>query len=91
MQYFVYIIRCNDGSYYTGHTKDVEKRFELHKKGKGAQYTRIHKPEKICYIENFMSRSEAMKREQKIKKLCHSKKQKLILKKKFLPTNFKQS
>ena len=82
MQYFVYIIKCNDGSYYTGHTKDVEKRFELHKKGKGARYTRIHKPEKICYIEKFTNRSEAMKREQKIKKLCHLKKQELILKKK---------
>ena len=80
MQYFVYIIQCIDGSYYTGHTKDVEKRFEIHKKGKGARYTRIHRPEKICYIEKFMSRSDAMKKEQKIKKLSHSKKQKLILK-----------
>ena len=76
--YYVYILRCKDGSYYTGHAKDAEKRFEVHKKGLGARYTRTHKPEELVYIEQFESRSEAMRRERKIKTLSHNKKQQLI-------------
>jgi predicted GIY-YIG superfamily endonuclease len=78
MPYYVYILRCKDGSYYTGHAKDVEKRFEMHKRGRGARYTRTHKPEKVVYAEPFESRGEAMKRERKIKTLSHNKKQQLI-------------
>ena len=80
MAYYVYILRCKDGSYYTGHTKNVENRFIMHKKGRGARYTIIHEPEKLVYIEQLESRSEAMKRERKIKKLSHNKKQQLITK-----------
>ena len=76
--YYVYILRCKDGSYYTGYTKDVEKRFEMHKKGRGARYTRIHEPEELVYTEQFENRGEAMKRERKIKKLSHDRKQQLI-------------
>lgn len=78
-QYYVYILRCKDGSYYTGHAKDVEKRFKMHKKGRGARYTRMHEPEELVYIEQFENRGEAMKRERKIKKLSHDRKQQLIL------------
>ena len=78
MPYYVYILRCKDGSYYTGHAKDLEKRFEMHKKGRGARYTRMHEPEKLVYMEEFESRSEAMKRERRIKTLSHNKKQQLI-------------
>jgi len=78
LSYYVYILRCKDGSYYTGHAKDVEKRFEMHKKGRGAKYTRMHEPEKLVYMEEFESRSEAMKRERRIKTLSHNKKQQLI-------------
>jgi predicted GIY-YIG superfamily endonuclease len=78
LSYYVYILRCKDGSYYTGHAKDVEKRFEMHKKGRGARYTRMHEPEKLVYMEEFESRSEAMKRERRIKTLSHNKKQQLI-------------
>ena len=78
MSYYVYIIRCKDGSYYTGHAKDVQKRFEMHKKGRGARYTRMHEPEKLVYTEQFESRGEAMRKERKIKKLSHNKKQQLI-------------
>ena len=77
MTYYVYIILCKDGSYYTGYAEDVKCRVELHKKGQGARYTRMHKPEKIVYVEEFDSRSEAMKREREIKSLSHSKKQRL--------------
>jgi len=78
LSYYVYILRCKDGSYYTGHAKDLEKRFEMHKKGRGARYTRMHEPEKLVYMEEFESRSEAMKRERRIKTLSHNKKQQLI-------------
>jgi putative endonuclease len=78
MSYYVYIIRCKDGSYYTGHAKDAKKRFELHKKGRGARYTRMHEPEELVYVESFESRSEAMRRERKIKTYTHNKKSDLI-------------
>jgi len=77
MPYYVYILLCEDGSYYTGYGTDVKYRFEQHKKGRGARYTRMHKPDKIVYIKAFDSRSEAMKREREIKSLSHSQKQEL--------------
>lgn len=77
MPYYVYILLCKDGSYYTGHAKDVERRVEQHMKGQGARYTRMHKPEKTVYMEKFDTRSEAMKREQEIKSLSHNEKQQL--------------
>ena len=78
MHYYVYILRCKDGSYYTGHAKDAEKRFEMHKKGRGARYTKMHEPEKLVYVKEFESRGEAMRRERKIKTLSHNKKHQLI-------------
>ncbi len=78
MPYYVYILLCKDGSFYTGYAKDMKRRVEQHKKGQGARYTRIHEPEKTMYVEEFDSRSEAMKREQEIKSLNHSEKQRLI-------------
>jgi len=78
MTYYVYILLCKDGSYYTGHAKDVEKRFKMHKKGQGARYTRIHEPENLVYVEEFKSRSEAMRKERKIKTFNITKKQQLI-------------
>jgi len=78
MPYYVYILLCRDGSYYTGHAKDVKHRVEQHKKGQGARYTRMHEPEKMVYVEEFDSLGEAMKREREIKSLSHSKKQQLV-------------
>ena len=57
----------------------MEKRFDMHKKGRGARYTRMHEPEKLVYVEPFESRGEAMKRERKIKTLSHNKKRQLII------------
>jgi putative endonuclease len=74
MPYYVYILLCEDGSYYTGYTKDVKRRVERHRKGRGARYTKMHQPERIVYVEGFESRSEAMKREQEIKSLGHRQK-----------------
>ncbi len=78
MPYYVYILLCRDGSYYTGYAKDVKRRVEQHKKGQGSRYTRMHEPEQIVYVEEFNSPSEAMKREREIKSLSHSKKQRLV-------------
>jgi len=76
--FYVYILLCCDGSFYTGYTKDVETRLRLHQIGRGARYTRIHKPQKLVYFEEYTSRSLAMKREREIKKLSHQQKQVLI-------------
>ncbi|MEM2111983.1 MAG: GIY-YIG nuclease family protein [Candidatus Bathyarchaeia archaeon] len=78
MPYYVYILLCEDGSYYTGYARDIGYRFKQHEKGRGARYTRSRKPEEIVYIEEYNSRSEAMKREREIKSLTHEQKQRLI-------------
>lgn len=82
MSFYVYILQCNDGSYYTGYTKDLDERTRQHQIGKGARYTRIHKPKEIAYVELFDSRSKAMKREKEIKKLTHKQKLELITQRK---------
>jgi len=74
MPFSVYVILCEDGSLYTGHTKQLESRMKLHMNGKGARYTRMHKPVKFVYVEEFGSRSQAMKREREIKKMNHAQK-----------------
>jgi len=78
MPYYVYVLACKDGALYTGYTHDVEARFRLHKKGRGAKYVRTHPPKKIVYVEKFETRSEAMKRERHIKRLTHGEKLKLV-------------
>ena len=76
--YYVYLILCDDGSYYTGYTNDVASRFERHKKGYGARYTRLRRPEKVVYVEEFNSRGAAIRRELQIKLLSHREKRKLV-------------
>lgn len=77
--YYVYILRCDDHSLYTGITNDVHKRFEQHVLGKGARYTKSHKVKSIEIIISTLSKSDALKLEYKIKKLTKSNKEKLIL------------
>ena len=72
--WFIYILLCEDNSLYTGLTNNLEKRFEAHKNGKGAIYTRSHKPLKIIYQEEFNTKSEALKRESEIKSWNKAKK-----------------
>jgi len=74
MPHYVYLIQCEDDSFYTGITKDLDSRMKLHLSGKGSRYTRMHKPKKLVYVEEFDSRAEAMKRERKIKTFKHSQK-----------------
>jgi len=72
--FYVYILLCCDGSFYTGYTKDLDERIKQHETGKGAKYTKSHRPQKIAYVEILDSRSKAMKREREIKKLNHQQK-----------------
>ena len=65
--WFVYVLLCKDGTFYTGSTNNLEKRFAEHKSGKGGRYTRSHKPIKIIYKEKLATQSEALKREGEIK------------------------
>ncbi len=78
MPFYVYILLCTDGSFYTGYTKNVDRRAKLHACGKGARYTKGHKPERVVYVEECGSRAEAMKREKTIKKLSHQQKVELV-------------
>ena len=78
MPFYVYILLCMDGSFYTGCTNDLQERTKQHENGKGAKYTKSHRPKKVAYVEVFGSRSNAMKREKAIKKLSHLQKQDLI-------------
>jgi putative endonuclease len=78
MPYFVYIVKCKDGSFYTGYTKDLDSRIMLHMNGKGARYTRMHRAQKLVYVEGFPSISEAMRNEKRIKRLSHRQKLQLM-------------
>ena len=76
--WYLYILRCKDGSLYTGITTDVEKRLESHRSGKGAKYTRGRGPLELVYREECGTHSDALKRESEIKRLTRKKKQVLI-------------
>jgi putative endonuclease len=76
---FVYIVKCRDGSYYTGWTTDVEKRVKEHNGGsKGAKYTRGRRPVSLVYTESFDTPNEAMSREWHIKHMTRQEKEQLI-------------
>ncbi|ANZ34212.1 GIY-YIG nuclease family protein [Staphylococcus carnosus] len=77
-KYFIYIVRCRDGSLYTGYTNDVIARVEKHNSGKGAKYTKTRRPVKLVYQEAFETKSEAMKREYQIKTYTRMQKLQLI-------------
>ena len=74
----IYIIECEDGTLYTGWTNNLEKRFSAHCAGKGAKYTKSHKPKAIVYTESFDTPQLAMAREYQIKHMSRKKKLDLI-------------
>lgn len=76
--WFVYILRCSDGSYYTGITNSVAKRLKKHNTGNGAKYTKGRRPVALVYRERRASRSSALKRERQIKKWKRPDKEKLV-------------
>ena len=90
MPYYVYILLCQDGTFYTGFTKNVEERTRLHANGRGARYTKSHPPREVVHIEQFTLRSEAMKREKAIKKLNHLQKAALAGSEKRKPSSNRQ-
>ena len=69
MDWYVYILECNDQSLYTGITNDLEKRIIVHNLGKGAKYTKARLPVKLVYKEPCKTKSDSLKREFEIKKL----------------------
>ncbi len=75
---YTYILRCGDGSLYTGWTNDLKKRLAVHNEGKGAKYTRSHLPVALAYYETFATKEEAMHREAEIKRLSRPEKERLI-------------
>jgi putative endonuclease len=67
--WYVYILKCADGTFYTGITNDLKSRIEAHESGKGAKYTRGRGPFELHYKEPHETRSDATKREMEIKRL----------------------
>ena len=76
--WYLYILRCGDGSLYTGITTDVPRRLEAHLQGKGAKYTRGRAPLTLCHQEECGTHSEALKRELAVKALTRAEKEALI-------------
>ena len=74
----VYILRCGDGTFYTGITNDIGKRIESHSSGHGSKYTRSRLPVELVYQEQANNRSEATRRELEIKGLSRKDKMKII-------------
>ena len=71
---YTYILRCRDGSLYTGWTNNLEKRLNCHNAGKGAKYTKARLPVELAYFETFQTKKEAMQREWEIKKMTRKEK-----------------
>ncbi|HPH97501.1 MAG TPA: GIY-YIG nuclease family protein [Anaerolineaceae bacterium] len=75
--YFCYLVRCADGSFYAGISTDPERRARQHNAGRGARYTRMHRPVTLVYVEPQPDVAAALRRERAIKKLSHAMKEKL--------------
>ena len=74
----VYILRCKDGTLYTGITKDIKRREKQHNDGKGSKYTQNRRPVKVVYKEKKMGRADALVREAEIKQYSKEKKEQLV-------------
>ena len=77
-QNITYILKCSDGTLYTGWTNNLEKLLKEHNAGQGAKYTRGRRPVKLVYTEIHDTKREAMQRESQIKKLTRKEKEALI-------------
>lgn len=75
---YIYIVKCKDGTLYTGWTNHLENRIKAHNEGKGAKYTRARRPVELVYYEQLETKEEAMRREYAIKRLTRMQKMKLI-------------
>ena len=77
-KFYVYILRCRDGTYYTGYTPDLDNRFKLHNKGKGAKYTAIRRPVELVWYKECKYFKKAFLEELRVKKLTRKQKEKLV-------------
>ena len=85
MPWYVYILRCGDGTLYTGITDDIPRRLAAHRAGKGAKYTRGRGSLELVYQERVPDKSAALRREAAIKRLRRGEKERLIERAKSLP------
>ena len=77
-RFFVYIVKCRDGTYYTGYTNDLENRIVMHNSGNGAKYLQSRLPVKLVYAKEYRYYKNALRAERKIKKLTRNQKERLI-------------
>ncbi|MBA7671018.1 hypothetical protein ES703_79167 [subsurface metagenome] len=77
-KYWVYIVQCKDGTYYTGSTNDLDKRIERHNEGYGAKYLKGKLPVKLVYAKEYHYYKNVLRRERDIKKMTRKQKEKLI-------------
>ena len=76
-EFYVYIVECRDGTYYTGYTPDIEKRIKLHNAGRGAKYTRDRRPVKLIWCKKYKQFKSAFLEEKRIKELTRKQKEEL--------------
>ncbi len=76
--YYVYILRCADGSFYVGSARDLDERVKAHNDGRGAAYTFKHRPVRLVYSKGYGSEPEALARERQLKRWTREKKEALI-------------
>ena len=76
--FFCYILECADGTFYTGWTTDPDRRLRQHAAGRGARYTRAHRPLRMVFVEAQPNRGDAMRRENALKRLTRARKLTLI-------------
>jgi putative endonuclease len=78
MRFWVYIVRCADGSYYTGHSDNLERRIAAHQSGEIKSYTSTRLPIELVYSQEFVTRTEALEHERQIKGWSRKKKEALM-------------
>ena len=76
--HFVYIVRCADGTLYTGYARDPKARVKMHNAGRGARYTSGRRPVRLLYAESFASIGDALRRERALKRRSRAEKEALI-------------
>ncbi len=76
--YYVYMLRCTDGSLYTGSTDDIDRRYAAHVAGKGAKYTKSHPPVALAAAWRTETKSEALKLEYRIKRFKKKEKERIV-------------
>lgn len=77
-KYYVYIVECNKGTYYTGYTNNLKNRLKLHTNGLGAKYLRGKSPIKLVYVKEYKYYKNALRAERDIKKLTRKQKEELV-------------